>query len=381
MKVMYPDYDNSLLTVASSILTHYGIRAGHKTLPYLDYSLNWNFRNVVLLVFDGMGSGILERHLKKDTFLCKQKGLNISSVFPPTTTAATTTLHTGLTPAEHGWLGWCLYFEEIGANVELFTNELRGVRVDGKGVQAADYNVAWRYMPYESAVKLIAEKHADVDAAFIAPYMEKNDTDLDWLCGKIKERCKKGGRNFTAAYWDDPDITAHMYGTDSGEVRDVMAEINKAIEKLAKSLEKTDTLLIITADHGLVDTEWRYISDYPSISECLLRPISMEPRAVNFFVRDGMKERFAAEFNGVFRDDFILFTRDEVLEKGLFGSGTPHKRTETTLGDFVSAAVGGVSIATARPTHRQPYKAHHAGLTEGEMLVPLIVIERELRRT
>ena len=42
----------------------------------------------------------------------KNRIKSITSVFPPTTTAATTSMLSGLNPNEHGWLGWDLYFKK-----------------------------------------------------------------------------------------------------------------------------------------------------------------------------------------------------------------------------------------------------------------------------
>ena len=61
----------------------------------------------------------------------------ITSVFPPTTTAATTTLESGLSRAEHAWLGWSLHFPEVNGNVNIFINK------NDRG-EAAAINVRWQ---------------------------------------------------------------------------------------------------------------------------------------------------------------------------------------------------------------------------------------------
>ena len=47
-------------------------------------------KKVVVILFDGMGSLIIDEILKNDDFFIKNKICNITSVFPSTTTAATT---------------------------------------------------------------------------------------------------------------------------------------------------------------------------------------------------------------------------------------------------------------------------------------------------
>jgi len=65
---------------------------------------------VVLMAFDGMGVDILEKHLPRESFLRENMIRYVTSVFPSTTTAAMTAYYSGLSPNEHGWLGWSLYF-------------------------------------------------------------------------------------------------------------------------------------------------------------------------------------------------------------------------------------------------------------------------------
>lgn len=370
MKTMYPNYERSVLSITNSILAHYGINPYHTTLPELDNTIRKNFRNIVLMIFDGMGSSILKNHLNADDFLRGNLRSDISSVFPPTTTAATISMHTGLSPIEHGWLGWSLYFKEIDKNVNIFTNVIGGT----KNTQAADFNVAQKYIPYNSIFCRIMERNKDVKAEFIAPFTEHRVKSVSEICDTVRRICKEQGQHFLLTYWDNPDSDMHLHGTCCDSTRSIMCDINRQIEILSNGL--SDTLLIITADHGQIDTEYKFISDFPSVSECLVRPESIETRAANFFVKQDKKVQFETEFNRHFGTDFILFTKEQVLEQKLFGEGTPHKKAYDFLGDYLAVATGNLSLDYTPPTYRDVYKGQHAGLTEDEMIVPLIIIER-----
>jgi len=105
------DYNNSLLALIASVQKHYGVPTSHKTLKTLDDLLEKNYKNVVVMLFDGLGTAVLKKHLPEEAFLRRHLKETISSVFPPTTVAATVTLGSGLSPIEHGWLGWSLYFK------------------------------------------------------------------------------------------------------------------------------------------------------------------------------------------------------------------------------------------------------------------------------
>lgn len=368
----YPDYNRSLLSLISSILENYGVATPHRTLPEMDRLLAKGYKNVLVMLFDGLGPTILEKHLPPNAFLRKHLATSISSVFPATTTAATITMETGLAPIEHGWLGWSLFFEEIGANVSVFPNTLSGT--DGR--PAADYNIARRYLPYESIFDKIKTGTAGTVGTYcISPYSAYRSQSLKEVCATAEDLCGRPQRKYIYTYWPQPDYDMHELGTAASQVKASVEEINAAVESLSNRVK--DTLIVVTADHGLVDTKWRYISDCPAVGQCLVRPPSIETRAMSFFVKPEYKEQFAAAFEKYFGDGYVLFTRQQVLERELFGQGTPHPRAGGFIGDYIGVATGPFSIDYSLAPAGQEFEAAHAGMTEEEMRVPLIVVVRE----
>jgi len=87
-----------------------GLPTNGKTLELLDRYLAKDYKNVVVILLDGMGRCIIERNLEKDGFFNTHLAGTYSSTFPSTTVAATTSIDSGLTPCEHGWLGWTVTF-------------------------------------------------------------------------------------------------------------------------------------------------------------------------------------------------------------------------------------------------------------------------------
>lgn len=112
-KNMLIDYKNCIVNLACSILKYYGAEIKHNTLKEIDNLLEGNYKNVVVLLLDGLGIDALQYHLDSNGFFRKNLIYEYFSVFPPTTTSATTSLESGLTPLEHGWLGWSLFFSEV----------------------------------------------------------------------------------------------------------------------------------------------------------------------------------------------------------------------------------------------------------------------------
>jgi hypothetical protein len=370
MKIKYPDYNSSILSVASSVLAHYGAPANHKTLPQLDELLSKNYKNVVVMLFDGMGTAILEKHLDENAFFRRNLRGVISSVFPPTTTAATMSIETGLSPIEHAWLGWSLYFCEIDANVSIFPNTLSG----SGGVPAADYHVAARYIPQKDIFEKIKEAtNGGVKAVRVSSFSDYHSQSSAEICDTVKALCAEDGRKYIYTYWYKPDYDMHDLGTAHETVTADIKQFNDETEEMCRGLH--DTLVIITADHGLVDTEWRFISDYPDVDVCLARKPSIESRAMTFFIKDGMQRQFETAFTKHFGGCYILLSRNEVFKKGLFGGGTPHPKSLDFIGDYLAVAKGSISIDYAPSAQHDLFKAAHAGMTEDEMNVPFIVIE------
>ena len=58
-EIIYPDYNNSILNLITSVLKHYNVETKHNSLEKLDKILEKNYKNVVFIVLDGMGEHIL----------------------------------------------------------------------------------------------------------------------------------------------------------------------------------------------------------------------------------------------------------------------------------------------------------------------------------
>ena len=387
-----PDYDHCLVNLANSVLKQFGAETTAKTLPLADRFLAGDYRNVVVLLLDAMGTSILEKHLDRNGFFRSHFAGSFDSVYPPTTVAATTSVLSGLYPNEHGWLGWDVYYPQLDRNVTVFTNneqvrEKEGAVPDGTdpdGRQkwteqsleeirpAAAFNAGFQYTPYQSILDKIREAGGEACAAmpFLPPYPQSMEEILD----RVKALCGEPGRKFIYAYWNEPDSTMHRTGTESSETHAVITDLERMTERTVSEL--TDTLFLITADHGHMDSRNCCLQDYPEITDCLVRQPSIEPRTLNLFVKDACRERFPGVFRKYFGDSFLLLTREEVLREKVFGPGTDRDGLAEMIGDYVALAVSDTSVFNTH-LEAQEMPGGHAGLTRGEITVPLIVIEKK----
>ncbi|MGN0528082.1 MAG: alkaline phosphatase family protein [Eubacterium sp.] len=368
-KIMFPDYDKSILSIAASVLKHYGVTdCPHKTLVELDEILAKNYKNVIVMLFDGLGTDAINYHLDENSFLKQNMLCSVSSVFPPTTTAATTSIQSGYSPIEHGWLGWDLYFKELDENVAVFRNTLQK-----NGEKAADYNVAGKYISCKSIFERIEEKNPDVKACYLSPFSSPAVESFSDIKQAVLKLGLQDGRKYIYTYNPYPDSDMHVFGVTSHAVHRKILEIDSLVKDISSQLE--DSVVIVTADHGLIDSKMEFLEDYPALRNMLKRPASIEPRARSLFVKDGCKEDFKREFNKLFGDKFILMTKQEVYDSHLFGFGKPHPRAEEFIGDFLAVATDDLTLENYREDN--PFIGVHAGIDEREVLVPFIVIEKK----
>lgn len=358
------DYRNCLANLPNSILKKFGVTPVGQTLPCMDELLKKDYKNVVILLLDGLGTYIMESNLKEDGFLRKHFRTSISSVFPPTTVAATTSVMSGLQPIEHAWLGWDCYYPQVGQNVTVFLNT-----VQGTDKPVSEENIPRKYCGYESVVQRLIRNGKE---AFMAmPFMPPYPNCFKAICSRITGLCAGSGTKFIYAYWDEPDSVMHRYGCHSAEAISEIASLEKEIGEMSAKLE--DTLLIITADHGHIDGRNVVITDYPEITDCLVRLPSIEPRALNLFVKEGRKQVFEAEFEKAFGQDFILLSKEELYQRKLFGDRPAHPNADGMIGDYVAVAVTDLTVFNTRE-EADLIKGVHAGYTKEELTVPLVII-------
>ena len=378
--IIYPDYQHCILNIVSSILAHYHASSGFPTISDLDLALTGNCQNVVLMVFDGMGTDMLKRNLPEESLLRRSIMRVLTSVYPCTTTAAMTSYYSGLSPLAHAWLGWSLYFKEFSSIIDAFPN-----RDSFTKQSAGDVHAAYSVMPYESIFeKIDRSENREVRSYMIVPsgitFPEVPGTEIrvenpDQIFENVQRLCSQPGRKFIMSYWYEPDCTAHIYGTYADQTRDKVEYID--IQTAALYGKMKDTLLIMSADHGLINIDREfYLNTIPEIEECLIMPPSIEPRAVSFFIKPDMKQIFAERFRMLFGSDFILYGKDEVINNHLLGYGIPHKKISDFIGDYLACATGSVMLRYRTMNGVEPlqYKAHHAGFRAEEMLVPLIIL-------
>lgn len=382
----YPDYTRCPINIVSSIRKYYKTASAYPSLPKLDAELGKNYKNVVLMVLDGLGTNMLERNLSASSFLRKRCVDSLTSVFPSTTAAAMTSYYTGVSPNQHGWLGWSLYFKEFCRTIDVFPNVDSYTKVAVSKVNAADF-----VMPYETIFVDISESILGNVAAYtVTPSdvtirgkgkVSKYADNFEQVCDALKTICAEPKNTFTYVQWSSPDDVAHKEGCFSEKTAEKLASISVQLEKLAAKL--TDTLIIVSADHGMIDvTDDIMINHIPQIADCLVVPPFVESRAAACYVKYDRRTDFEKACHTYLGNDFMLISRSDIIAKGLLGGGEPHPKTLDFIADYMLCAIGNVCIRyqTLNAKPKTQFSANHGGLTDEEMIIPLIVIPTKRTR-
>ena len=365
---------NTLVNLSNSILKEFDVPTFHESIPEIDEIIKGH-KKIVLVLFDGMGQNITRKHLKDDSFIRTHYVHTINSVYPPTTAAATTAVLTGKFPIETGWLAWATYFPEVDRNVILFNGK------DYNNGEMIDAKIAYRKYPNRQIFDLIRDNNEDAKTFCLQrfPIQQEGPKSLRKARKMIKENLKNQNKVFGYFYWDTPDVEMHANGIDAKIITRKVRQIDKFMKKLTK--ENEDTLFILIADHGHVNTEYIDMVNYPDLYELIDKPSCLEKRSPSFFIKEGKEKKFKELFNKYFGNEFDLLTKEEVIKLKLFGEGTPRDGVIDSFGDFVALSRGKYSLYSSSefPTHKKHkgvFPGHHGGGTEAERLIDVSIYNR-----
>jgi hypothetical protein len=355
---------------------------------------------IVLLVMDALGWRQLQRVMRRYDDLVFHRLAERGRLLPLTTTCLSTTnsvlssIWTGRPPAQHGllafelWLReWMMVVESIGFSspFEMFANTL--LRWD---FEPEDF------LPVPSVGELLKEQGITTVAA---TWKQFTTTPLSlmhhrgtaevwghsygsdfWLNLRRILAAHRGRRLLVGGYWSAVDTLAHRYGpedeTGDMEIRTLGSMMEDIFLKRLPAEDRASTLFLMTADHGQITTlpeRTVVLEDHPRLRDMLWLPNIGEGRVPFFYVRHGHYDGAMAYLNDHFGDDFAFLSRKTVLESGLLGPGPIYEEVPFRLGDIVGFALSDGAFARTRKDAER-LRGRHGGLTEAEMVVPLLAL-------
>jgi predicted AlkP superfamily pyrophosphatase or phosphodiesterase len=320
---------------------------------------------VVLLVIDGLGWEQLQERAALAPNLTAMAGGAITTVAPSTTSTAMTSITTGLTPGEHGVVGYRISVHHEILNVLRWSTPAGDAR---HSIPPEEFQPLAAFCGTRPPIVTRAEF---VSSGFTAAHLEGarfyGYRTLSTMATEVN-RLLRDGEPFVYAYYDGIDKVAHEYGL--GEHYDgELAAVDFLVQHMISTMPAGATL-VITADHGQVSVGDNVVV----LDDEILRRTALQSGEGRFrwlHARPGQ----AAELLEIAVDRYedIAWVRSvrEVLDERWFGERVS-PAAASRLGDV--ALVARDPIAFVDPADTGPYHliGRHGALTPAEMYVPLL---------
>jgi hypothetical protein len=298
-------------------------------------------------------------------------------VFPSTTASAITTSFTGATPLEHGLTGWFTYFSEAACVGAPLPFQRRGER-NPLGVPPGTLFVEGPLFDGLAARSIVVSWRKIIDSAYNVHHCGRAERlaydDLPGFLEQTVRAVESGpGRKFVYAYWPEFDALSHQHGVGSTETRAHFGALDEVFGELVARLAGTDTMLVLTADHGFIDCPPEESIELPPELSSLLRfPLCGERRVAFCHVQD--EKSFVRKAGDFFGDRAEVRPSRDLAEEGWFGVGRAHAHFAERIGDVALVMKGRGTVkdwVAGEPRHL--HIGNHGGASDDEMHIPLVV--------
>ena len=322
-------------------------------------------RQVVVLVLDGLGWHQLNERREIAPVLSSGEGSSITTVAPTTTVTALTSITTGLSPGEHGLMG---YRMDMGRRV---VQMLRWADERGDVRSTFEPAVVQPTPPFLGSSVPILSKAELEGTAFTEAHL-RGGKPMGWrvpssLPVQIGDLLGDGAR-FVYAYYDGIDKVAHERGFGAyydAELMHVDSLVGRIIDRLVPG-----SALVITADHGQVHVGDNTIR----LDDRLMRQVdylSGEGRFRWLHTRHGGESEVQRIAQDLYGDRAWVLTRDEMIDTNWFGprvTDTARKR----LGGVALVPFADVSFDDPADHGSFTLVCRHGSMTSAEIDVPLL---------
>jgi predicted AlkP superfamily pyrophosphatase or phosphodiesterase len=319
---------------------------------------------VVLLVLDGLGWSAMQDHAAVMPRLTGMEGAAITTVAPSTTATALTSIATGLAPAQHGIVGYRMVVDERVLNVLRWT-------VSGRNRPPDPFDVQ-RHAPFLGREVPVVTRAEFRDTGFTTAHL-RGGRLLGWHTpAGLVEQCVRAvtaGERFVYAYYPGVDTIAHEFGLHDHVFPRELAFVDRFVGELIDALPPRAALLV-TSDHGQIHLEAESWIEIPEL-EGLTAAMAGDGRFRYLYANGDDRRELLGRARELFSDRAWVWSRAEMLEMGLFGSGATGT-VPGRIGNVVLAAREPVAFVDPALPNERTLRSGHGSLTPDEMLVPLI---------
>ncbi|HEX3930554.1 MAG TPA: nucleotide pyrophosphatase/phosphodiesterase family protein [Nocardioides sp.] len=327
----------------------------------------------VVFLVDGLGADLLAANPHAAPYLSSlllPDTVGTAGV-PSTTATSLTCLGTGLTPGQHGVVGFtsrvpgsdrllnALFWDKDVDPVQWQPHRTGFQSLAAAGVQVTTVN---KREFRGSGLTLAASRGGDwVDA----------DRVGERVAGAVAAAA--ASPSLTYLYDGDLDWTGHRYGVASAQWLQQLAIIDAEAEQLREALP-THARLLVVADHGMVDAGpgHRVDIDQDAAFREGVVLLGGEARFRHVYCAAGAVEDVRHCWQELLSQAALVLTRDEAIGCGWFGEVSAPVLPR--LGDVVAAARGDWGLFSSVDfAYETRLIGLHGSLTPVEMRIPLLV--------
>lgn len=346
----------------------------------------------VVVLVDGLGDRLLTRRGGHAPFLRHLRSLGgggggngsvrawtLTAGFPSTTATSMGTFGTGELPGAHGMVGLDVLdpardtlFSELAWDPEVDPRSWQPVPTVFEQVARAGLDVVRigpGYFDGSGLTEAALRGGRFVAAETLTDRVEAAVTAIE---GTRRLRGRSAGC-LVYLYWGDVDKAGHVYGCESWEWGEAVTLVDGGIHELVRRVG-SQTLVAVTADHGMVDVPMTDRLDLAAEPELAagIRHVGGEPRALHLYCRPGAAGEVLAAWRQRLAGRMEVLSRDEAVAAGWFGRVAPFVLPR--IGDVVVTAEDRFAVVdsrTARPELLRLIGLHGARTPE-ETQIPLL---------
>lgn len=343
-------------------------------------------KRVCVVLVDGLGKALLKQRAGHAPFLrgvmaadnAGDHPRTLQAAFPSTTATSLTSLGTGVVPGQHGMLGYDVVDPAQDKVVNLLGNWDPGVDPLRWQPFPTVFEQLAGHIP-TATVSLPKFEHSPMTRAALRGGTFLGATSPQARVELAAETLAANPSMLMYLYWSELDKAGHGHGTDSPQWEHQLEELDAGMKRLAATVPP-DTLILLTADHGMVDVPRNARIDYSQFPELVagVRHTAGEPRMVHLYLEPdagaAVRDALVAAWLDRFGKQAWVITRDEAVAAGYFGD--VRDAAAGRIGDVLVVARETIAFYDMRRVlpRAMAVVGQHGSITMAEREVPLLRI-------
>lgn len=326
-------------------------------------------RAVCVLLVDGLGAQNITSAGGHARFLNGQPFEKMSCYYPSTTSTSLTSLATGKSPNETGFVGYQVFDRSTNRSLNLLSGwESKEQAASMQTLETVSETAAKSQISFEVVSPAIYK-----DSGFTAATMREAEfhgvNEVSERFALASKLLVAGGKKVIYLYIPELDQIAHAFGAESIKWLNAVEELDGLIAKFVAKLPK-EVGVLITADHGVIDVsknEHIYIDEHFDMS--LFDFVGGDTRGLFLYCKEDIettKQQLAHHYSS----SCYITSPEELIEAG-YWSGT--EKQSRYLPDLILLAKKNVALYHRGFAKQKSLNmiGHHGSISSAELSVPL----------